>query len=103
MNDTTIGLETEQEILTHEISDEALETAGTEIAGNFTMFYDEVEDVISAAEYLRTQPYVDQRRLYVAGASTGGTLTMLAALAYPHFRAAASLSAHHCNSRRLVQ
>jgi hypothetical protein len=38
MNDTTIGLETEQEILTHEISDEALETAGTEIAGNFTMF-----------------------------------------------------------------
>ena len=43
------------------------------------MFYDEVEDVISAAEYLRTQPYIDQRRLYVAGASTGGTLTMLAA------------------------
>lgn len=38
MNDTTIGLETEQEILTHEISDEALETAGTEIAGNYTMF-----------------------------------------------------------------
>ncbi len=45
--------------------------------GNFTMFYDEVEDVISAAEYLRTQPYIDQGRLYVAGASTGGTLTML--------------------------
>lgn len=60
--------------------------------GNFTMFYDEVEDVISAAEYLRTQPYIDQRRLYVAGASTGGTLTMLAALTYPHFRAAASFS-----------
>jgi dipeptidyl aminopeptidase/acylaminoacyl peptidase len=60
--------------------------------GNFTMFYDEVEDVISAAVYLRTQPYVDQRRLYVAGASTGGTLTMLAALACPHFRAGASLS-----------
>ena len=60
--------------------------------GNFTMFYDEVEDVISAAEYLRTQPYIDQRRLYVAGASTGGTLTMLTALAYPHFRAAASFS-----------
>jgi dipeptidyl aminopeptidase/acylaminoacyl peptidase len=60
--------------------------------GNFTMFYDEVEDVISAAEYLRMQPYIDQRRLYVAGVSTGGTLTMLAALAYPHFRAAASFS-----------
>jgi len=60
--------------------------------GNFTMFYDEVEDVISAAEYLRMQPYIDQRRLYVAGVSTGGTLTMLAAMAYPHFRAAASFS-----------
>jgi len=60
--------------------------------GNFTMFYDEVEDVISAAEYLRAQPNADQRRLYVAGSSTGGTLTMLAALAYPHFRAAASFS-----------
>jgi hypothetical protein len=30
--------ETEQEILTHEISDEALETAATEVAGNVTMF-----------------------------------------------------------------
>jgi len=39
MNGTAIGLETEQEIiLTHEISDEALEIAGTEIAGNYTMF-----------------------------------------------------------------
>lgn len=60
--------------------------------GNFTMFYDEVEDVMSAAEYLRTQPNIDQTRLYVAGSSTGGTLAMLAALAYPHFRAAASFS-----------
>lgn len=60
--------------------------------GNFTMFYDEVDDVISAAEYLRKQPYVDQTRVYVAGSSTGGTLTMLTALAYPHFRAAASFS-----------
>lgn len=60
--------------------------------GNFTMFYDEVDDVIGAAEYLRKQPYVDQTELYVAGSSTGGTLTMLAALTYPHFRAAASFS-----------
>ena len=60
--------------------------------GNFTMFYDEVDDVISAAEYLRKQSFVDDNRLYVAGSSTGGTLTMLAALTYPHFRAAASFS-----------
>lgn len=60
--------------------------------GNFTMFYDEVDDVIAAAEYLRQQTFVDPTRLYVAGLSTGGTLTMLTALAYPHFRAAASFS-----------
>ncbi|HKF00931.1 MAG TPA: prolyl oligopeptidase family serine peptidase [Candidatus Sulfotelmatobacter sp.] len=60
--------------------------------GNFSMFYDEVDDVIGAAEYLRKQPYIDDARIYVAGASTGGTLTMLAALTYPHFRAAASFS-----------
>lgn len=60
--------------------------------GNFTMFFDEVDDVISAAEYLRKQPFVDPAQVYVAGSSTGGTLTMLSALAYPHFRAAASFS-----------
>jgi dienelactone hydrolase len=56
------------------------------------MFYDEVDDVISAAEYLRKQAFVDDKKIYVAGSSTGGTLTMLAALNYPHFRAAASFS-----------
>ena len=61
-------------------------------AGDFTMFYDEVDDVINAAEYLRTQPYVDPAYLYVAGHSTGGTLTMLVSMAYPHFQAAASFS-----------
>lgn len=41
MNDTTIGLDqTEEEILSYEVSDEALETAagaGNEIAGNWTV------------------------------------------------------------------
>lgn len=60
--------------------------------GNFTLFYDEVDDVIAAAEYLRRLPYVDADRIFVAGHSNGGTMTMLAALAYKHFRAAASLS-----------
>ena len=60
--------------------------------GNFSMFYDEVNDVVSAAKYLRKQSYVDSNRIYVAGHSTGGTLTMLAAMTYTHFRAAASLS-----------
>jgi dipeptidyl aminopeptidase/acylaminoacyl peptidase len=61
-------------------------------AGVFSMFYDEVEDVVSAAEYLRKQPYVDANRLYVAGHSIGGTMVMLSAMTYQHFRAAAALS-----------
>jgi dienelactone hydrolase len=60
--------------------------------GNFTMFYDEVDDVVNAATYLRGQFYVDPDQLYVAGHSTGGTLTMLTAMTYAHFRAAASFS-----------
>jgi len=60
--------------------------------GNFTMFYDEVDDVVAAAEYLRAQSYVDRERVYLAGHSTGGTLTMLASMTYPHFAAAASFS-----------
>ncbi len=60
--------------------------------GVFTMYYDEVNDVISAAEYLRAQPYIDPDHLYVAGQSVGGTLAMLAAEMYRHFRAAASIS-----------
>jgi dipeptidyl aminopeptidase/acylaminoacyl peptidase len=60
--------------------------------GVFTMFYDEVSDVVSAADYLRSQPDVDAQHVYVAGYSVGGTLTMLAAELYGHFRAAASIS-----------
>jgi dipeptidyl aminopeptidase/acylaminoacyl peptidase len=60
--------------------------------GIFTMYYDEVDDVAHAADYLRTQTFVDPDRVFVAGHSVGGTLTMLAAETYPHFRAAASIS-----------
>jgi dipeptidyl aminopeptidase/acylaminoacyl peptidase len=61
--------------------------------GAFTFFYDEVDDVLAAAEYLGKQPYVDPGRLYVAGPSAGGTLALLAAMASKRFRAAASFSA----------
>jgi len=44
------------------------------------MFYDEVDDVASAAEYLRSQPYIKGDELYPAGHSTGGTLTLLTAM-----------------------
>ena len=61
--------------------------------GSFTLFYDEVDDVLAAAAFLSQQPSVDADRLYVAGSSAGGTLALLAAAASPRFRAAASFSA----------
>jgi hypothetical protein len=39
--------------------------------GVFTMYYDEVSDVIGAAEYLRLRPEVDPKHLYIAGYSVG--------------------------------
>jgi dipeptidyl aminopeptidase/acylaminoacyl peptidase len=60
--------------------------------GIFTMYYDEVDDVIRAAEFLRSQTFVDASRLFIAGHSAGGTLTLLAAELYPNFAAAASIS-----------
>jgi dienelactone hydrolase len=58
--------------------------------GSFSMFYDEVDDVLAAAEFLRKQPSVDTTRIYVAGHSAGGTMALLAALASKLFRAAAA-------------
>jgi dipeptidyl aminopeptidase/acylaminoacyl peptidase len=60
--------------------------------GIFSMYFDEVSDVVSAAAYLRSQPDVDPNHVYVVGYSVGGTLTLLAAEIYEHFRAAASIS-----------
>ena len=60
--------------------------------GSYSMFYNEVEDVLAAAEFLAGLPYVDGTHLYVAGHSVGGTLAMLAALTSNRFRAAASFS-----------
>ena len=60
--------------------------------GDYSMFYDEVTDVVAAADYLAKLPSVDARHIYVAGHSVGGTLTLLAAMASPRFRAAAAFS-----------
>ena len=60
--------------------------------GNYSMFYNEVGDVLAAAEYLAKLPYVDAKHIYLAGHSVGGTLTLLAAMAGSGFRAAASFS-----------
>jgi dipeptidyl aminopeptidase/acylaminoacyl peptidase len=61
-------------------------------AGFFSGFYDEAGDALAAAAMLRALPAVDPDRVFVAGHSVGGTLTLLAALAAPVFRAAAAFS-----------
>jgi dipeptidyl aminopeptidase/acylaminoacyl peptidase len=60
--------------------------------GGFSTFYDEIDDVLAAAEHLAGLGWVDPERLYVAGHSAGGTLALLAAMASGRFRAAASVS-----------
>ena len=42
-------------------------------------FYGEVDDVLSAIDYLRKLEIVDPERIYLGGHSTGGTLALLAA------------------------
>jgi len=63
-----------------------------DLPGNFSGFYDETADVLAAADVLSAQPGVDPARLFLAGHSVGGTLTMLAAMSTTVFRAAASFS-----------
>lgn len=62
-------------------------------AGSFSFLYNEVDDVLAAAEYLSKLPYVDAKRLYLAGPSAGGTLALLTAMTSRRFRAVASFSA----------
>ena len=50
-------------------------------------FFGEVDDVLAAAGFLEKQPYVDAKRIYLGGHSTGGTLAMLVAESSDRFRA----------------
>lgn len=58
--------------------------------GRFELFYGEVDDLLAARDYVAKLPFVDPDRVYLAGHSTGGTLTLLAATATDRFRAAFS-------------
>jgi dipeptidyl aminopeptidase/acylaminoacyl peptidase len=62
------------------------------LPGSYSMFFDELDDVLAAAETLAGLPYVRGDHVYVAGHSVGGTLTLLAAMRSSRFRAAASFS-----------
>lgn len=62
------------------------------LPGSFTLFYDEIDDVLAAADALAELPYVDKTQIFVAGHSAGGTLATLAAMASDKFRGAASFS-----------
>jgi dienelactone hydrolase len=48
--------------------------------GKIEAFYGEVDDVLAAYTYVAQLPYVDSRRIYIAGHSTGGTLAILTAM-----------------------
>jgi Fe-S cluster assembly iron-binding protein IscA/pimeloyl-ACP methyl ester carboxylesterase len=50
-------------------------------------FFGEVDDVLAAAEFLGQQTFVDRKRIYLGGHSTGGTLALLTAECSDRFRA----------------
>jgi dipeptidyl aminopeptidase/acylaminoacyl peptidase len=52
---------------------------GNDNPGRHGGFYGEVDDVLAAHDYLSRQPYVDPKRIYPGGHSTGGTLALLTA------------------------
>ncbi|WP_250995862.1 alpha/beta hydrolase family protein [Agrobacterium vitis] len=62
------------------------------LMGIFSGFYDEVDDVLAAADRLSHLPGVDRERVFLAGHSIGGTLAMLPAMSTHRFRAAVPIS-----------
>ena len=61
-------------------------------AGDYSLFYNEVQDVLTAADYLASRPDVDPKHIYLAGHSVGGTLALLTAMTTSRFRAAVAFS-----------
>jgi dipeptidyl aminopeptidase/acylaminoacyl peptidase len=60
--------------------------------GIFSGFYDEVNDVLAAADRLAHLPGIDRKRVFLAGHSIGGALAMLASMSTHRFRASVPIS-----------
>ncbi|WP_245582448.1 alpha/beta hydrolase family protein [Neorhizobium lilium] len=60
--------------------------------GAFSGFYDETSDALAAAHYLESLPGIDKDRLFLAGHSNGGTLSLLSSMTR-RFRASVPISA----------
>lgn len=45
------------------------------------VYYGELDDLFAAVDFLAAQPYIDPRRIYVGGHSSGGLMALLAAVA----------------------
>jgi dipeptidyl aminopeptidase/acylaminoacyl peptidase len=61
-------------------------------AGGFSMFYDEVDDVLAATDFVSRQAWADGSHIFLAGHSVGGTMAMLSGMASSRFRAVAAFS-----------
>jgi len=59
--------------------------------GHQEQFYGEVDDVISAYDYVSNLTHVDSKRVYLGGHSTGGTLALLVAASTDKFAGILSL------------
>lgn len=59
---------------------------GNHNPGHEEGFYGEVDDVVAAADYLASLPYVDRNRIYLGGHSTGGVLALLTSENTARFR-----------------
>jgi dienelactone hydrolase len=60
---------------------------GNDNPGKREGFFGEVDDILAAADFLAKQDYVDPKRIYLGGHSTGGTLVLLTGEFSDRFRA----------------
>jgi dipeptidyl aminopeptidase/acylaminoacyl peptidase len=60
---------------------------GNDNPGEREGFYGEVNDILAAADFLAQRDYVDPKRIYLGGHSTGGTLVLLTGEFADRFRA----------------